>query len=105
MRNSNETGNIFRKTFRLNEVKSIPIMEGITIYLHLGTLKSSNLLPSHLYFPNHLIHNEYTKYRAGYHFKICNKTSKTSFISNKTSCIFLKNLKKNLEKIVEKIYS
>ena len=100
MRNSNETGNIFRKTFRLNEVKSIPIMEGITIYLHLGTLKSSNLLPSHLYFPNHLIHNEYTKSRAGYHFKICysNKTSKTS-------CIFLKNLKKNLEKIVEKIYS
>ena len=49
MRNSNETGNIFRKTFRLNEVKSIPIMEGITIYLHLGTLKSSNLLPSHLF--------------------------------------------------------
>lgn len=97
MRNSNETGNIFRKTFRLNEVKSIPIMEGITIYLHLGTLKSSNLLSSHLYFPNHLIHNEYTKYRAGYHFKIC--------YSNKTSCIFLKNLKKNLEKIVEKIYS
>lgn len=96
MRNSNETGNIFRKTFRLNEVKSIPIMEGITIYLHLGTLKSSNL-SSHLYFPNHLIHNEYTKYRAGYHFKIC--------YSNKTSCIFLKNLKKNLEKIVEKIYS